>query len=497
MQPQLEGNAAGPFATGRTSHSRSRLSRGAVNYHSGVKRRSSFTGGRPWLVPVDLVVAVAAAGIAITRMLFRRRPVNVESRGLLILDASYTLDQVHDRELQWAITARDCDGLFDHVWNVYPMVGADGAAPADGPLRVRELSDSHTFVEAHLSVGPRRNRLPITDFVRSQSQLLKHLRQLLMSGRVSAVRVGDPYYLGLLGCLLARYAGVPLTLRVASDYDAAYEKTGLPAYPRLLRSRRIEKMIERFIFRRAKLVVAPNLAYQSFAIANGARPEHCAIVPFGGLLHPAHVEEPSDRPSVRAEAGLGRRPLVVSVMRLEPVKHAVDLVDVLEFVRRDCLDVACAVVGDGSQRGEMLARARELGLDGSLFLLGNRDQRWIASLLADADVIVAPMMGRALVEAALSGTPIVAYDVDWHAELIVDDETGLLVSFGDREAMARAVLRMFDDPDGAEKLGNRARRVAMDTMSREVVSRTEREAWLQVLPSTNSDGVGALPEDDA
>jgi glycosyltransferase involved in cell wall biosynthesis len=133
----------------------------------------------------------------------------------------------------------------------------------------------------------------------------------------------------------------------------------------------------------------------------------------------------------------------------------------------------------------MLARTRELGLDGSLFLLGNRGQRWIASLLAEADVIAAPMMGRALVEAALSGTPIVAYDVDWHGELIDDGETGVLVPFGDREAMARAILRMHDDPGRAAEYGDRARKIALETMSGKVADQVERDAWLRVLPRTD------------
>ena len=373
------------------------------------------------------------------------------------------------------------------------MVGADGSGSLTNSLRIEELCDGHTFVEAHLLTEQRWNFGPMTDFALSQRRLLVYLRSLVASGRVSAIRVGDPYYLGLLGYLLSRPCGLPLTLRVASDYDAAYEKTGLPAYPRLIRSRRLEKRIERFVLRRAKLIVAPNLAYQSFAVTNGARPERCEIVPFGGLLHPAHFDEPPDRSSVRAEAGLGLGPLVVSVMRLEPVKHAVDLVDVLDLVRRDCPDAIFAVVGDGSQREEIRARVGLLNLDDSFILLGHRSQRWIASLLAEADVVAAPMMGRALVEAALSGTPVVAYDVDWHGELISNEETGLLVPFGDREAMAGAVLRLLASPTSAALLGSRARHAAMDTMSREAVSRVERDAWLRVLPQVGTAKSGTDP----
>jgi glycosyltransferase involved in cell wall biosynthesis len=428
------------------------------------------------------MLATVTVGITIIRVLLSRSPKAVESPGLVVLDVSYTLDQVRGRELEAAMTARSCSGLFSHVWSVHPMVGADGSTSDTGPLRISELSASHTVIEARLSSSKKWNRMPLSGFAFSQSQLLGELCRLVKSGQVSAVRVGDPYYVGLLGYLVSRCGRIPLTLRIGADYDDAYKKTGKPVHPRLLRSRRLEKRIEHFVLTRSVLTVAPSVAYESFAVANGARPETCVIVPFGGLLHPAHFDEPSDRHSIRDEVGLDQRPLVVSVMRLEPVKHAVDLVGVLDLVRRDCPNVVFAVVGDGSQRGEMLARTRELGLDGSLFLLGNRGQRWIASLLADADVIAAPMMGRALVEAALSGTPIVAYDVDWHGELIDDGETGVLVPFGDREAMARAILRMLDDPDYVVELGSQARRAAMDAMSREVVSRAEREAWLRVLP---------------
>ena len=464
---------------------------GVVNYPSCVRRSHLLISGRLWLAPLDLFLAVVIVGFSIVRILISRRSIAVVSRGLIVFDTSYTFDQVLERELQWAMTARDCDGLFHHVWSVNPVVGADGSTCGSRPLRVRELSESHTVVEAHLSTGLKWKKIPFTGFALSQSRLLKDLVRLVASGQVSAVRVGDPYYLGLLGFLVARRGGIPLTLRIGADYDAAYEKTGLPAYPRLLRSRRLEKRIEHFILRHAHLIVVPNLAYQSFAVSNGARPDDCVVVPFGGLLHPNHFSEPEDRPGVRTEVDLSQGPLIVSVMRLEPVKNAMDLVDVLEIVHRERPDVVCVVAGDGSQRQEILARIELLKLEDSLLLVGNKSQSWIASLLADADVVVAPMMGRALVEAALSGTPIVAYDVDWHSEFVSANVTGVLVASGDCEAMASAVLRMLDSPGDAITLGDRARRVAMDTMSREVVGQIERAAWMRVLPLTCAGPLGS------
>jgi len=441
-----------------------------------------LTGSR-WLAPADLLLATVFVGVTILRMLVARRPKVVEARGLVVFDTSYTLDQVLDRGLQEAMTARSCNGLFSHVWSVHPMVGADGSVSFTRPLRVRKLNESHTVVEAYLSTGKAWAQMPLSGFALSQGQLVNSLRRLVVSGQVSAVRVGDPYYLGLLGYLVSRCGRIPLSIRVGADYDDAYQKTGQPAYPRLLRSRRIEKLIAHFVLKRSILTVAPSVAYESFALANGAKPETCVVVPFGGLLHPAHFGEPSGRSSVRNEVGVDQEPLLVSVTRLEPVKHAIDLLDVVERVRRELPDAVCVIVGDGSQREEMSKQIESRHLGGAVLLVGNKEQRWIASLLADADVVIAPMMGRALVEAALGAASIVAYDVDWHDELITSGENGVLVPFGNREAMASATLKMVGDRKKSSELGDRARQTALETMSSEVVNQVERDAWLKVLAS--------------
>lgn len=205
------------------------------------------------------------------------------------------------------------------------------------------------------------------------------------------------------------------------------------------------------------------------------------IVPFGGLLHPSHVVDPVDRLPVRPELGIGHRPVLVSVTRLEPVKRAVDLVEVLVGVRERFPDSSLVVVGEGSQREEILNLVDRRGLVGDFLLVGSRDQEWIASFLAEADVVIAPMMGRALVETALSGTPVVAYDTDWHEELIDDGETGRLVPCGDFSAMTNAVCDLLTQPESGRVMGGLASLRVMDLMSRDTVLAAEREAWVRLV----------------
>lgn len=171
------------------------------------------------------------------------------------------------------------------------------------------------------------------------------------------------------------------------------------------------------------------------------------------------------------------------VGRLEPVKHAQDLIDVLAGVVDRSPDVKLVVIGDGSLRQEFLDAAATPALAGRLLVLGAKDQEYIAGAMSRASVIVAPHMGRALVEAALSGTPIVAYDNDWHAEFIEDGLTGTLTPLRDPAAMAEAVLRLLEDPVLAGRLGAAARRRALAEMAPASVAAAERSLYERLFPA--------------
>lgn len=379
---------------------------------------------------------------AVTSVIPKRRTGGLPK--LLVLDAAYSLSQVRDRRAEHTVTTRDLAGFFKHVWSVHPLVGADPerhGLQMKG-LEITQLSPRHTVVEARTGRFPQLARLPMLNFVVSQGSLLLFLARLTRREAVSVIRAGDPYYLGILGWFLASLARVPLVIRVNGNYDAIYEATGRPAYPRLFRKRSTEKRIERFVFPRAQLVAGANQNNLDYAIANGASRERTTLFRYGSLIDPVHFSDPDSRPR---PVDLGERRWITYVGRLEDVKHVDDLIPVLAHVREGHPDAGLLIVGDGSMRDRLISLVEQAGQKDAVILAGDRTQPWIAEALAASAVIVSPMTGRALVEAGLSGTPIVAYDVEWHAELIVDEECGLLVPYRDTAAMAAAVERLLSD----------------------------------------------------
>ena len=117
------------------------------------------------------------------------------------------------------------------------------------------------------------------------------------------------------------------------------------------------------------------------------------------------------------------------------------------------------LAGDGPERGNLEAQARELELGDRVRFLGYRDD--IPDLLASCDIFVLPSLFEGLplsvLEAMAAGRPVVSSAIGGTDEAVVQEETGLLVPPGDAGALARALLRVLSDASLATKWGDAGR----------------------------------------
>ena len=407
------------------------------------------------------------------------------SRGILILDMSYTLKMFRERQLGQALESRKLNGYFDRIISVHPLAALFETGPARyGKPTVTTLDESHVFVEGKLGLAPMPVVLAPFNFVLAQVGLVRLLLRMARESRTSVVRVGDPYYLGVMGWTLARLLGVPLVVRVPFRYDEIRRITGRAAMPRLLRFGWIEKRLERFIFPRCDLIAGANEDNMRYALENGGRPEVATVFRYGNLLHPSHWVEPGQRPDPARELsalGLAGTRFVATVARLEAEKRVGDAIRVVaELAKRGC-DVSGLIIGDGSLRPQLAELAQDLGVGNRIVFAGTRPQEWISTVLPHAAVIVSPHMGRALVEAALSAVPIVAYDYDWQREVAIDGETGYLVKNGDWREMADRTEALLADPQFAHKLGTQARALASRMMDPASLEAHEQATYSALL----------------
>jgi glycosyltransferase involved in cell wall biosynthesis len=100
----------------------------------------------------------------------------------------------------------------------------------------------------------------------------------------------------------------------------------------------------------------------------------------------------------------------------------------------------------------------------------------VPALLRAADIFALPShregMPRSIIEAMLSGLPVVATDIRGSREEVVDGRTGSLVPLGDVPALARALQRLVADAELRKSHGRASReRAAALFDERKIVQR--------------------------
>ena len=125
--------------------------------------------------------------------------------------------------------------------------------------------------------------------------------------------------------------------------------------------------------------------------------------------------------------------------------------------------VRLIITGDGHCRPEWESLARSLGLGEAVAFAGFVSNAELSSLFRSCSIYVHPAIydskgdtegqGVVLVEALSNRRPVVASAVGGIVDVIKDDQTGILVPEKNPDAIAKAVLRLIEDPDYARQLG--------------------------------------------
>jgi glycosyltransferase involved in cell wall biosynthesis len=148
------------------------------------------------------------------------------------------------------------------------------------------------------------------------------------------------------------------------------------------------------------------------------------------------------------------QPTLVAVGRLAKQKAYPNLLRALAEVRRQA-PARLLVLGDGEERAALEGLAAELQVADAVTFLGYVANPFPYMRHATAFVLASDWetMGFVLVEAARVGAAIVATDVEFGPNEIIEPErSGLLVPPGDPAALAAAILRILRDPTLTERL---------------------------------------------
>lgn len=397
-----------------------------------------------------------------------------QKRKLLCLVPA-TLEALEKKGVAWMILERDEGGYFDHVYTVHFLLHSPHSQTV-------VLNEQHTVIEFGLRLYfLRRTGFFYTCLALNAFLFLCQIGKLIERERISIIRAQDPHLNGILGLILERFTGCPCAISIHADYDKRYEIAGkYQGAPVILGSRALGRLVERIVLSKARMVMPIRETLGEWAVARGANPERIRIIPHG-----VHVQEflrPAD-PQLKKEFGLEGKRLVVFVGRLHQMNYVEDILKTTTQVMEHFPEVVFLFVGEGPERENLCSLAKELKAEGNVKFTGYQPWNKVVDFRLNADVNLCLMAGFSLIEAALSAKPVIAYDVEWHCELVKNGETGFLIKEHDVDAVANAIITLLDDPQLAQGLGSNARRLAMERHSMEATSRIKVQWYDELLRS--------------
>ncbi len=233
--------------------------------------------------------------------------------------------------------------------------------------------------------------------------------------------------------------------------------------------------------RSAHAVIAVSGFIRNDAVAGGVPPERAHVLHNAMYRpeRPADTGRQSARARVRGQLGIPDDSLIVGmVARLSTSKGQAELLEAMLPVLGRREKVHLVLVGSEypSNNGmvdQLESMTAEAGMGSRVHLLGQRTD--VPQLLEAFDVFAHPShaepFGLAVLEAMAHGLPVVAWDEGGTRELVIDSESGVLVSPGDIAGLGKALETLLLEGARRDAMGRTAEQLSHAAFDPAVASR--------------------------
>ena len=368
------------------------------------------------------------------------------------------------------ILERDEGGFFKRVFNVHPYASK---------TQTMDLNENHQLIE----FGPD-YPLPFLNFkggglinyFLKPAFLLKTLLHLVKKEHIDVIRATDPYWCGFYAWAVGKMTGIPFCISIHADYDKCYSLDGRKGGSPLL-----FKIFEKFLLPRAKLVMPIREYLVPRILKRGGSPDKIRVIPHGVVMEDFSNPEMDDVCKIFG-VPFGKK-IISFVGRLAKENYVYDIVAVAKHLSKRREDFVVLLVGSGSEHEKLKALVKEWNLSPFVIFTGFQPREKVILVRRQSFIALCLMGGLSLIEASAASIPIIAYDVEWHSELVKNGKTGFLIKEGDIEALMKAVVYLLDHPEEAREMGMKARELAVTRHNLSYTSELKKNCYRELLQS--------------
>lgn len=252
---------------------------------------------------------------------------------------------------------------------------------------------------------------------------------------IDVVTVQDPFECGLAGYFIARLFGAHLHLQIHTDFMSPY-------FARESFLSRARVFVAKFLLPRADAIRVVSVRIKNSLLAIGYKLPTISILPiFVDINHIARMPIAHDLKKKYPQF----EKHILMASRLSPEKNIELAIRAMREVVKRYPKAGLVVVGSGAEEASLKKLVAELALEKSIVFKEWQDN--LSSYYKTADLFLFTSnyegYGMTVVEAIAAGCPVVMTDVGCAGEIVRDEENGLVVSVGDKDTIADAILRVI------------------------------------------------------
>jgi glycosyltransferase involved in cell wall biosynthesis len=302
--------------------------------------------------------------------------------------------------------------------------------------------------------------------------------------RIGLIRAYDFIYSGLQAYLVSSFIKIPYVVDVAGNLELIYRLNGKAYYFKTLNRTPIIRIFARAAMnwllglplRHASRVFGRNKNNYEHAFALGAPIDRLSLLRISNFNAVFNNYNPEKAPAKPAEYSY-----ILFVGRLAKINFPLDVIDAFNIVAAKLPQHRLIIIGDGPIREKIEQGRLRSEFKDRIILLGACSSNTVFNWTAHAKVAICPFSGSTLAEAMLCGIPVIAYDVEWHAEVIIEDYTGYLVPFRDVKAMAEKIIYVLQNYDDARIVSKRGRELARVVFDKDKIREKESIYYKQAF----------------
>jgi glycosyltransferase involved in cell wall biosynthesis len=364
-------------------------------------------------------------------------------------------DNLVTKGVEKMIFERDENDFFQKVIIVHPLCYK---------TRSLKLSESFDLFEIGFDLIPNEKRSRLLIYLQLPVHFIRVIWgavRLAKKFKIDLIRANDPYWMGLFAYIVSKICNIPFCVSIHADYEKRMELDKNLTMCSVFGSYKLAIYLERFILSKSPMVMPIRETLGVKAVANCAPPESIRVIPHGIDLSPFVVPPKHD---IHSLFGLNPNSKIISfVGRFSKENYIDDIIEIALKLGQQRDDFVFVMAGGGKEELRIKAKVEEDPFLNKHVVLTGFQQRYVCFDIRRASYIsLCLMSGFSLIEACAAAHPVVAYDVEWHFELVKNNETGFLVKENDVDGIVKALDWLLDHPEESEKMGQNAKALAFE-----------------------------------